>query len=301
MKTTRTPIAITIGLVLSMGSALAADIKPVPTGIEVLGEHGVQSHKPTITPATFMPAKGVAPTPVTPPARDDRGAAPSGEVPCTFPYVCNNGERLDGSIIIGEAWNGQPGAGGGGAYAIRIGQGAGGNADESVLVGSYGYMGGLFGTGLGNRINCAAQGCTTIGHQSSVLAPEGTGLGAYTYVGPNAFSSAAIASGSRATEPNVVSFGDGNSNFFRRLVNIDNGRTEHDASTYGQLQSVAAAFGGNAGWDGLGVFQQPTFLVTAGPGAGSYSTVYDAIAALDLTTGDLYQIVNNMCPSGGCK
>ncbi len=253
-------------------------------------------------------------------------ADPSGTANCAPPFVCDNSDPNDPtSLAIGDgsyAWSGGTAVGqnaranpggtaigrgaiAGEAYTVAIGDGSKANTPGGVAIGGNTFTNGRDAVAIGMGARAINEG-VAIGLGSAAIGTPSVAVGAGSSalynavaIGTNAQAApttVAIGTDSIGEDAYTVSFG--HETLRRRLTNVNYGLNNHDAAAFGQLQAVAATFGGNAGWSGMGVFQAPTFVVTAGPGAGDYSTVYDAIAALAANDGDLYQQIINLCPDG---
>lgn len=132
----------------------------------------------------------------------------------------------------------------------------------------------------GNVNGGVAGAQTAIGAQSNVVGYAGVGLGAFSSVtsagsqgvalGPNASVTApnavALGSSTLADQANTVAVGN------RRIVGLMPGIDGYDAATIGQLDYLAAGFGGGASFAG-GYFTAPTYSLSG-------NTFYDVGSAL---------------------
>jgi len=129
--------------------------------------------------------------------------------------------------------------------------------------------------GRGAVVAESAEGAFALGVGSNVYARQGVAFGASSRVVAGADGAVALGSYSIATEANTVSVGNGS--IKRRVVNLDRGVSDHDATTVSQLKDSLAALGGGAGLDGDGLVVAPSYNVQG----GTQSNVGDALAVLD--------------------
>lgn len=156
--------------------------------------------------------------------------------------------------------------------------------------------------GFGNEIEATANYATAIGRFNTVSADRGVAMGSNNEVtsvhggvalgrgnrvsGNDALAvgtsaqattegAVAIGSWSVADRGNAVSFG--NATLQRQLVNIAAGTVGTDAANLSQVQAIAGALGGGAGYDASGVFLAPNFEIQG----SRYASVADAFAAVD--------------------
>lgn len=150
-------------------------------------------------------------------------------------------------------------------------------SEGGVAIGSFAVAGAFNSVALGRGavVAEAAERGFALGVGSNVYAKEGVAFGALSRVVAGADGAVALGSYSIATEANTVSVG--NSSVKRRLVNLDRGISDHDATTIAQLNEALAGLGGGAGLDALGNVVGPTYSVQG----GKQNNVGDALAALD--------------------
>ncbi|MFG6087259.1 ESPR-type extended signal peptide-containing protein [Stenotrophomonas indicatrix] len=151
------------------------------------------------------------------------------------------------------------------------------SSEGGVAIGSFAAADALNSVALGRGAVVAesAESGFALGVGSNVYAKEGVAFGALSRVVAGADGAVALGSYSVATEENTVSVG--NSSVKRRLVNLDRGISDHDATTITQLNEALAGLGGGAGVDALGNVVGPTYSVQG----GKQDNVGDALAALD--------------------
>jgi autotransporter adhesin len=91
---------------------------------------------------------------------------------------------------------------------------------------------------VGDSAKALTSQSVAVGQNSSVLATNGTALGANALVTPAAFNSVALGQGSIATQPNTVSVGVPGGE--RRITNVAPGIFGTDAVNVNQLTSAVA-------------------------------------------------------------
>lgn len=151
------------------------------------------------------------------------------------------------------------------------------SSEGGVAIGSFAAADALNSVALGRGAVVAesAESGFALGVGSNVYAKEGVAFGALSRVVGGADGAVALGSYSVATEENTVSVG--SSSLKRRLVNLDRGISDHDATTIAQLNEALAGLGGGASLDALGNVVGPTYSVQG----GQQNNVGDALAALD--------------------
>ncbi len=150
-------------------------------------------------------------------------------------------------------------------------------SEGGVAIGSFAVAGAFNSVAIG-RGAVVAEGAErgfALGVGSNVYAKEGVAFGALSRVVAGADGAVALGSYSIATEANTVSVGNGSVK--RRLVNLDRGISDHDATTIAQLNEALAGLGGGAGLDAFGNVVGPAYSVQG----GKQDNVGDALAALD--------------------
>lgn len=151
------------------------------------------------------------------------------------------------------------------------------SSEGGVAIGSFAAADALNSVALGRGAVVAesAESGFALGVGSNVYAKEGVAFGALSRVVAGADGAVALGSYSVATEENTVSVG--NSSVKRRLVNLDRGISDHDATTITQLNEALAGLGGGAGLDAFGNVVGPAYNVQG----GRQNNVGDALIALD--------------------
>ena len=141
-------------------------------------------------------------------------------------------------------------------------------------------------------------GTISIGSDSGTTANDGVSLG--TMARTTAKEAVALGAGSVANEENTVSVGSAQDNSYetwandgtsrttitskantRRIVNMAAGQGDNDAVNVGQLRQTTAALGGGANVGTDGSVKGPTYQI----GGNTYTTVGDALAAIQATAG----------------
>ncbi|WP_447906251.1 ESPR-type extended signal peptide-containing protein [Stenotrophomonas sepilia] len=176
--------------------------------------------------------------------------------------------------------------GGGDQEAVRVGLvgvALGDSAEASplseggVAVGSFTSALAKNSVALGRAayVSDRSEGGFALGVRSSVGEVGGLAVGASSSVKSGATNAVAIGANSIANEIATVSFG--NDGFKRRLVNIQRGTADDNATTVGQLKDSLAKLGGGAGMDANGNVMAPTYTIQG----VKKNTVGDALEALD--------------------
>lgn len=145
-------------------------------------------------------------------------------------------------------------------YATAIGRSNTVSADRGVAIGS-------------NNEVTAVHGGVALGRGNLVSGNDALAIG--TLAQATTEGSVAVGSWSTADRGNAVSFG--NATLQRQLINVAAGTVGTDAANLGQVQAVASALGGGAGYNSSGAFLSPNFSIQG----SSYSSVADAFAAVD--------------------
>lgn len=192
-----------------------------------------------------------------------------------------------GAIQIGD------GASAGNAGDIVMGAGAGTlprsndyeTIDNAIAVGTQAFSS-WGGISIGAGANAQSTGFSiAVGHLAGAWAGGGVAIGDGAQVSWMGNGSVAIGQGSLAGEPMVVSIG--NTDSERRIINMSAGLAGTDAVNLSQLDAagstIAGWIGGGAMFEAAdgGMFTTPMFVLKNPYTAGSYSTVADAISALD--------------------
>lgn len=308
---------------------------------------------------SFLFAADVASTSKTPvaapPVMTPPQAAPA-DIPCGYPFVCNNAAPLDAdslavgpsanaSHLSGSAYGINASAGGafssafgsdssaGGLQSFAAGFSSNASGTEAVSVGAVATAG-EFGTAVGNHTIASGQGSgafsnganasgdaslaagnraiasgtadsafgvnATASGGSSLAAGDNahaTGLASVS-AGQNSVASgrlsAAVGANSVADEPDTVSFGVDTYN--RRLVHVADGFNPHDGVAFEQVSALGSQIGGNSGFNATGQWQSTNFTVQG----GTYSTVYDAFAAIDANLTNIYNTGSGCTTPGAC-
>ncbi|MDX3934009.1 ESPR-type extended signal peptide-containing protein [Stenotrophomonas sp.] len=162
-----------------------------------------------------------------------------------------------------------------------------------------------FGVAIGGDARALAEGATAVGSFAGALGRNSVALGRGSYVGPDATNgfalgtrtnvesvagmaigsdsdvmlgadrSVALGSASVATEANTVSLG--NDGLKRRVVNIDRGTKDDNATSLIQLREAVTALGGGAAIDAAGDVIAPKYTLSG----GSFNNVGDALTSID--------------------
>ncbi|MBA0245117.1 hemagluttinin domain-containing protein [Stenotrophomonas maltophilia] len=166
-----------------------------------------------------------------------------------------------------------------GLFGVALGDSAKASlgSEGGVAIGSFAVAGAFNSVAIGRGavVAEAAERGFALGVGSNVYAKEGVAFGALSRVVAGADGAVALGSYSIATEANTVSVGSGSVK--RRLVNLDRGISDHDATTIAQLNEALAGLGGGAGLDAFGNVVGPAYSVQG----GKQNNVGDALAALD--------------------
>lgn len=143
-----------------------------------------------------------------------------------------------------------------GSFSVAIGGGANTTGDSSVAVGVTAVASGFGSVAIGAGATATGTGSVAIGNVSTA----------------DDNSVVSVGRPSDAAYPNGL---------FRRIVNLAAGYNANDAVNFSQLSGVASFLGGGAGFDAQGNPIAPMYVLTNPYTAGDYSTVGDAITALD--------------------
>lgn len=152
---------------------------------------------------------------------------------------------------------------------------------SSTAIGYIAVADGWGSTALGSGAYAHADFSTAIGESSFVdpAAKSGTAIGQLSYVQSTATNSVALGAGSVASDADTVSLG--SPGYTRRIEFVSPGFQATDGVNFGQLSGVTSFLGGGAGFDAQGNPIAPMYVLTNPYTAGDYSTVGDAITALD--------------------
>ncbi|WP_329888569.1 ESPR-type extended signal peptide-containing protein [Stenotrophomonas sepilia] len=164
-----------------------------------------------------------------------------------------------------------------GVLGVAIGDSAKAGRDGGTAVGAFSAALGINSVAIGRGSGVSAESSNgfAMGAGAQVYAGGGVAVGAGAAVEAGASGSVAIGLGSEATAADTVSFG--NASNQRRLVNVDRGTADHNATTVSQLKDSLATLGGSAGMDANGNIIAPIYSVQG----GTQNTVEDALMALD--------------------
>ncbi|MCF3524063.1 ESPR-type extended signal peptide-containing protein [Stenotrophomonas maltophilia] len=164
-----------------------------------------------------------------------------------------------------------------GVLGVAIGDSARTGRDGGTAVGAFSAALGINSVAIGRGSGVSAESSNgfALGAGAQVHADGGIAVGAGAAVEAGASGSVAIGLGSEATAADTVSFG--NASNQRRLVNVDRGTADHNATTVSQLKDSLATLGGSAGMDASGNVIAPIYSVQG----GTQNTVEDALMALD--------------------
>ena len=246
----------------------------------------------------------------------------AGDVPCDYPYVCNNapdafslaigqGATTDGGTAIGlnsyatgtgdaTAIGGRANAAGSGSVAI--GDSATASGYQATAIGSLSHADGAssivlgalssaddYGTALGQNAH-AGSNATAMGVSSSAAGTASTAIGANASATAN--NAVAIGATAVADEAFTASFGHDDVN--ARLTHVAYGFNNFDAAAFGQLNTMASVFGGSWGFNAQGQWQQGDFVVLG----QHFSNLYDALASIPASTGGCSDVSACMGPPG---
>jgi autotransporter adhesin len=174
-----------------------------------------------------------------------------------------------GSVAIGDS------ASASGYQATAIGSLSHADGPSSIVLGALSSAD-AFGTALGQNAH-AGSNATAMGVSSSASGANSVAIGASSSA--TADNAVAIGVASVADEAFTASFGHDGVN--TRLTHVAYGFSNFDAAAFGQLNSMASAFGGSWGFDAHGNWQSGDFVVLG----QHYSTIYDALASIQPSTG----------------
>ena len=189
---------------------------------------------------------------------------------------------------------------------LAVGVDAYANGGSSVAVGDTAAANSVQATAVGTGSIATGAVSTAVGAWATATGDSSVAIGA-TAVAIGS-GSIAIGSGSYADRDSVVSVGSDASGpsgaLQRQLINLAAGTQPFDAVNLAQLNAggsaVAAWIGGGAMFDagGAGAFTAPTFVLTNPYTPGSYSTVSDALTALDAAVTDVSKQPGPQGPAG---
>ncbi|WP_300624056.1 ESPR-type extended signal peptide-containing protein [uncultured Megasphaera sp.] len=218
-------------------------------------------------------------------------------------------EDVEGAMALGE------GSEAVNVNAVAVGPSAKASGSFSLAFGAGATTDGANAMALGRGSNSSADNAIALGKGTEALAKNAIAIGAEASAVAN--NSVALGVNSKATESNVISVGDVGSE--RKIVNVADGKNEHDAVNFGQLKEVrdvtdkltgAGVVGGYVGETttsmAAGVQSSATGenSVALGPnavargqnsvalGAGSKANRYDSVSVGDSQTGLYRQITN---------
>ncbi|MGL4691778.1 MAG: ESPR-type extended signal peptide-containing protein [Stenotrophomonas maltophilia] len=183
-----------------------------------------------------------------------------------------------------------------GFLAVALGDSAEASigGEGGTAIGSFAKARGKNSVALGRSasVTIDAEDAFALGGRSSVSVANGVALGAATEVRAGAANGVALGYGSVATESNSVSIG--SSLLKRRLVNVERGRSESDATTIAQLNGALEGLGGGAMVDASGMVKGPEYVLSR----GAHDNVGSALLALDsaiiTTTSDIDALDNHV-------
>lgn len=210
------------------------------------------------------------------------------------------------------------------AYAsgTSVAFGAGANADQSdaTAVGTAAIAANAGDTAIGGNAIATGGNSTAVGSSayaagtaSQAIGQVAQAIGAFSVAdGPNTTAagdlSVALGASSYADRDSAVSIGndgtDGNGAFQRQLINLASGTEPFDAVNLQQLDAggsaIAAWIGAGATFEaaGAGAFTSPMFVLSNPYTPGSYTTVSDALTALDTAVTDVSKQPGPVGPQG---
>ncbi|MEM7640126.1 MAG: YadA-like family protein [Pseudomonadota bacterium] len=159
-----------------------------------------------------------------------------------------------------------------GSQAVAIGGMSNASSVGAIAIGSTSFA------GTGNF-------ATSLGYNAITLAENGLALGTEAYAEHE--YSVALGAFSATTAANTVSVGDADTDYYRRIVNVEDGVDDNDAVTVGQLTAALAASGGSGGStspylevNSLGALPgaEGTDSITLGPRAATTTQSQESVA-----------------------
>lgn len=137
-------------------------------------------------------------------------------------------EDVEGAMALGE------GSEAVNVNAVAVGPSAKASGSFSLAFGAGATTDGANAMALGRGSNSSADNAIALGKGTEALAKNAIAIGAEASAVAN--NSVALGVNSKATESNVISVGDVGSE--RKIVNVADGKNEHDAVNFGQLKEV---------------------------------------------------------------
>ena len=127
-----------------------------------------------------------------------------------------------------------------GSGAIAIGGGAGAsptaNGSNAVAIGNNTQANGLNAVAIGNAAKAGTNNSVAMGYEAEANGSNAVAIGLQAKA--NGSASVAIGDGAIADAVNVVSVGNGGASpNYRRIINVADGVSSHDAVTFGQLKN----------------------------------------------------------------
>lgn len=191
---------------------------------------------------------------------------------------------------------------------IGIGSSVTATGISSIAIGSSAQATGDSSIGFGQMATATGSGSIAIGSGAQATALSGVAIG------PGAWATdryaVAIGTGSTAGYDDCLALGTnswcttkdqasfGQPGYTRTLSFVAPGVASTDAVNVGQLTSTLAMLGGGAGLDANGNPVAPMYVLTNPYTPGSYSTVGDALTALDTAIGDVSKQPGPTGPQG---
>lgn len=161
-----------------------------------------------------------------------------------------------------------------GSLAMGFTNEIGADAHLATAVGRHNNVSANRGVAVGsNNEVTAVHGGVALGRGNVVSGNDALAVG--TSAQATTEGSVAVGAWSVANRGNAVSFG--SATLQRQLINIAAGTASTDAVNLGQVQGIAAALGGGAGYTASGAFTAPSFSIQG----SSYNSVAAAFAAVD--------------------
>ena len=160
-----------------------------------------------------------------------------------------------------------------GSFSVAIGGGANTTGDSSVAVGVTAVASGFGSVAIGVGATATGNGSVAIGNVSTADDNFVVSVG----------------TPSDAAYPNGL---------FRRIVNLAAGYNANDAVNFSQLSGVTSFLGGGASFDAQGNPIAPMYVLTNPYTPGDYSTVGNAISALDKAIGEVQSTPGPQGPAG---
>jgi autotransporter adhesin len=166
--------------------------------------------------------------------------------------------------------------------------------DANVGIGSFVTATGSSSIAIGSSAQATGDGSVALGAQAFATSKHSIAIGTASTAGFD--NCLALGFGSACTSTYQVAVG--SPYLLRTLSFVAPGIAPTDAVNVGQLTSTLAMLGGGAGLDANGNPVAPMYVLTNPYTPGSYSTVGDALTALDTAIGDVNKQPGPVGPQG---